>query len=105
MRHGRKSGAGKFNGYKTHITKDMDSDIITNIDVSPENFPDQDMAQPLIKEAKEEFGVTTKSLTGEGTYGSGKMQKKMSDEEKKLNLSAKLQYQKIQENLAKKSLI
>jgi len=34
MRHGRKSSSGKFNGYKTHITKDVDSGIITNIDVS-----------------------------------------------------------------------
>jgi len=80
MRHGRKSSAGKFNGYKTHITKDVDSNIITNIDVSPGNFPDGDMAQPLIKEAKEEFGIKTRSLTGDGAYGSGKMRKEMSNE-------------------------
>ena len=80
MRHGRKSGAGKFNGYKTHITKDVDSNIITNIDVSSGNCPDGDMAKPLIKEAKKEFGIKTKSLTGDGAYGSGKMRKEMSDE-------------------------
>jgi len=80
MRHGRKSRSGKFNGYKTHLTKDVDSDIITNIDVSAGNCPDADMAEPLIKEAKEEFGVTTRSLTGDGAYGSGKMRKDMSDE-------------------------
>ena len=80
MRHGRKSRSGKFNGYKTHVTKDADSDIITNIDVSPGNCPDGDMAEPLIKEAKEEFGVTTRSVTGDGAYGSGKMRKNMSDE-------------------------
>ena len=58
----------------------MASDIITDIDVSPGNCPDADMAQPLIKEAKEEFGVKTRSLTGDGAFGSGKMQKEMSDE-------------------------
>ena len=80
MRHGRKSSSGKFDGYKTHLTKDTSSDIITDIDVSPGNCPDADMAQPLIKEAKEEFGVKTRSLTGDGAFGSGKMQKEMSDE-------------------------
>ena len=84
MRHGRKSSSGKFNGYKTHITKDVNSDIITNIDVSSGNCPDQDMAEPLIDEAKEEFGVKTKSVTGDGAYGSSDMQKKMSDKEVEL---------------------
>ena len=84
MRHGRKSSAGKFNGYKTHTTKDVDSHIITNVDVSAGNFPDGDMAKPLIKEAKEEFGIKTRSLTGDGAYGSGKMRKEMSDKRIKL---------------------
>lgn len=81
MRHGRKSSSNKFNGYKTHITKDAQSDIITNIDVSPGNCPDKDMAEPLIDEAKEEFGVKTKSLTGDGGYGSPDVQKKMDGKE------------------------
>jgi len=81
MRHGRKSNSRKFNGYKTHIIKDVDSDIITNIDVSAGNCLDGDMAEPLMNEAKEEFGVKTKSLCGDGAYGSGKMRKKMSGKE------------------------
>lgn len=81
MRHGRKSSSGKFNGYKTHLTKDVSSEIITNIDVSSGNCPDQEMAESLIDEAKEEFGVKTKSLTGDGSYSSPDTQKKMSDRE------------------------
>ena len=81
MRHGRKSRSGKFNGYKNHILKDVDSDIITNVDVSPGNCPDADMAKTLIDEAKEEFEVETKSLCGDGAYGSGKMRKDMDDKE------------------------
>jgi len=81
MRHGRKSSAGKFNGYKTHITKDVSSEIITNIDVSSGNCPDQEMAESLIDEAKEEFKVKTRSLTGDGSYSSPDTQKKMSDRE------------------------
>ena len=88
MRHGRKSRSGKFNGYKTHLTKDVDSDIITNIDVSLGNCPDGDIAEPLIDEVKEELGVKTGSLTGDGAYGSGKMQKKMDGKEIELTSKA-----------------
>ncbi|MEA1964802.1 MAG: IS1182 family transposase [Candidatus Aerophobetes bacterium] len=87
MRHGRKSKSGKFNGYKNHILKDVDSDIITNIDVSPGNCPDKDMTESLIDEAKEEFGIETESLCGDGAYGSGKMRKKM--DSKKIELISK----------------
>jgi len=81
MRHGRKSSSGKFNGYKTHLTKDTSPEIITNIDVSSGNCPDQEMTEPLIDEAKEELGVKTRSLTGDTAYGSAAMQKKMSEKE------------------------
>jgi len=87
MRHGRKSRSGKFNGYKNHLIKDVDSDIITNIDVSLGNCPDGDMAESLIDEAEKEFGVTTSSLCGDGAYGSGKMRKKMDGKE--INLISK----------------
>ena len=79
MHHGRKSSAGKFNGYKTHITKDVSSEIITNIDVSAGNCPDKKMAESLVDEAKEEFGVKTRSVTGDGAYSSPDTQKNMSD--------------------------
>jgi len=50
-----------------------------NIDVSFANLDDQEMVGPLIDEAKEGFEVKTKSLTGDGAYGSAKIQKRMSD--------------------------
>jgi len=88
MRHGRKSRSGKFNGHKIHLIKDTSSEIITSIDISPGNCPDQKMAEPLIDEAKEEFGVRTRSLTGDTGYGSPDMQKKMS--ERKIELISKV---------------
>jgi len=87
MRHGRKSSAGKFNGYKTHVTKDVASDIITNCDISPANTPDGDLTEPLIDEAEKEYQVKTKSLCGDGAYGSGKMRKDMA--EKRVELISK----------------
>jgi transposase len=88
MRHGRKSSAGKFNGYKTHITKDVASDIITNVDVSPANCPDGKMTEPLIEEAEKEYQVKTKSLCGDGAYSSGKIKEKMDN--KRIELISKV---------------
>lgn len=99
MRHGRKSSASKFNGYKTHLTKDVSSEIITNIDVSSGNCPDQEMAESLIDEAKEEFGVKTRSLCGDGAYSSPDTQKKMSDRE--IELISKVPVAKNQGKLSK----
>jgi transposase len=79
MRHGRKSSAGKFNGYKTHATKNAHSPIITNVDVSAGNCPDGDMAEKLLDEIETECGIKTKSLTGDGAYGSGKMRERMDE--------------------------
>jgi transposase len=87
MRHGRKSSSGKFNGYKMHLTKDTESDIITNIDVSSGNFPDGNMAEPLLDEEEKEDKMKTESLTGDGAYGSGKMRKRM--EKREIELIAK----------------
>jgi len=99
MRHGRKSKSGRFNGYKTHLTKDVSSDIVTNIDVSPANSSDQEMAEPLLDEAKENFGVKTKSLTGDTAYGSSATQEKMS--EKKIALLSKVPSAKNSKNISK----
>jgi len=53
MRHGRKSSSGKFNGYKSHILKNADSDIITNIELVSK--------APALKDtgklSKEEFDI------------------------------------------------
>ena len=69
----RESSSGKFNGYKTHVTQDVDSAIITSVAVSPANCPDGKMTEPLIEDAEEEFNIRTKSLCGDGAYGSGKI--------------------------------
>jgi len=99
MRHGRKSKSGKFNGYKTHLTKDTESDLITNIGISAANSSDQEMAEPLLDEAKENFGVRTRSLTGDTAYGSSAMQERMS--KRKIELLSKVPSAKNSKNISK----
>ena len=49
-RHGRKSTAGGFDGYKGHIAVDPDSELITNTAVTAGNAADASTAPALIKD-------------------------------------------------------
>lgn len=49
-RHGRKSRARTFDGYKTHLGVDPDDELITNVAVTPANIPDRDVLDDLLDE-------------------------------------------------------
>ena len=40
MRHGRKSRAFKFDGYKRHVLKDLDSGLVRAVGITPANLPE-----------------------------------------------------------------
>ncbi|MEQ8467890.1 transposase [Coleofasciculus sp. E1-EBD-02] len=40
MRHGRKSSAVKFNGYKRHVLTDLDSGLVRAVGLTPANVPE-----------------------------------------------------------------
>ncbi len=47
-RHGHKSRNRRFDGYKTHISVDPDSEIIDEVVASPANMPDRDLVDDLL---------------------------------------------------------
>lgn len=47
MRHGRKSKSKRFDGYKEHIARDLDSPAIVACAVTPANRPEEEGAAPL----------------------------------------------------------
>ena len=47
MRHGRKSKSKRFNGYKRHIARDIDSKLILSCVIAPANRPEAEAAAPL----------------------------------------------------------
>jgi hypothetical protein len=47
MRHGRKSRSKRFNGYKEHIARDLDSPAIVAAAVTPANMPEEEAAAPM----------------------------------------------------------
>ena len=62
-RHGRKSTAGGFDGYKGHIAVDPDSELITDTAVTAGNAADASAAAALIKD------LTNNHTTGDSTGG------------------------------------
>jgi hypothetical protein len=47
-RHGHKSRARTFDGYKAHVGIDPDDELITNVTVTPANTPDRDVVDDLL---------------------------------------------------------
>jgi hypothetical protein len=47
-RHGHKSQNRRFDGYKTHVSVDPDSELIDDVTVTPANTPDRDAVDDLL---------------------------------------------------------
>ena len=71
-RHGHKSRARRFDGFKTHLGVDPDDELITNVAVTPANTPDREVIEDLLDEPA---GTSTTDDTdqpdGDGPDGDG----------------------------------
>lgn len=98
-RHGHKTSARGFDGYKGHIAEDPDSEIITDTTVTPGNAGDASVAEDLIEDLLNTDNTDTESATddenditsddsgddkakvyGDSAYGSGEFQARLEDE-------------------------
>jgi hypothetical protein len=82
MRHGRKSSARKFDGYKTRTTIETDNNFITEIEVTPGNIHDSEAAAPLVDERPEERKPDT--VLCDMAYGTGQNREEMKKRQVKL---------------------
>ena len=64
-RHGRKSSAHGFDGYKGHIAVDPDSEIITEAEVGPANGADGEMLPELVPEFMDDQPGKADALPGD----------------------------------------
>lgn len=72
MRHGRKSAAHRFNGYKVSTSIDQASELILDIADLPASEGDGEALLPSIVRVEENVGVTVECAMGDGAFGSGK---------------------------------
>ncbi len=83
-RHGHKTSARGFDGYKGHIAIDPDSEIITATAVTPGNSGDADAATGLLadilpSEAEAEAEAEAGAVFGDAAYGAGELLKRLDD--------------------------
>jgi hypothetical protein len=71
MRHGRKSSAVRFNGFKVAVTTEQSSEMILDIQDIPASGGDGRELLPTIARVEEHAGVTVEQVLGDGAYGSG----------------------------------
>lgn len=71
MRHGRKSQAQRFDGFKAAVAVDAESELILDVaDVTASGSDGQHLL-PAVQRVEEHVGVTVERAMGDGAYGSG----------------------------------
>jgi len=71
MRHGRKSSAVRFDGFKAAVTTEQSSELIVDIQDVPAAGSDGQALMPTIARVEEHAGVTVERVIGDGAYPSG----------------------------------
>ena len=79
MRHGRKSAAKLFDGYKAAVAVDGDSGIIMATTVLAGNAPDNEGALALVEAAESNAQVQVEETVGDCAYGDGQTRQEFAD--------------------------
>jgi hypothetical protein len=71
MRHGRKSSSHRFNGHKTQVAVDTDSQLITGVEVLAGNAPDAEQALEVVEASEAATECRVAEVLGDCAYGAG----------------------------------
>ena len=71
MRHGRKSAAHRFDGFKASVSIGQKSELILDVDDLAANAGDGEALMPSIERVEEHADVVVERAIGDGTYISG----------------------------------
>lgn len=71
MRHGRKSPAWRFDGYKAQVAVDVDTQLVTAVAVLPGNAPDAEQALAMVDQTEQGLEATVSEVLADAAYGAG----------------------------------
>ncbi len=71
MRHGRKSGSRRFDGFKVSVATEADSELIMDIADMAASEGDGKQLLPTVGRVEEHAGVEVERVIGDGAYPSG----------------------------------
>jgi hypothetical protein len=82
MRHGRKSASKRFNGHKAAVAVEMDSPLISAVEVLAGNAGDQEKALELVQQSERVMEATVAETVGDCAYGGGPTRRAFAEEER-----------------------
>lgn len=84
MRHGRKSATKRFDGHKSAICVDAESQLITAVEVLAGNAQDREQALELVERTEASTGMEVEETVGDCAYGDGETRKAFAEASRKL---------------------
>jgi len=84
MRHGRKSASKKFNGHKAAVAVDIESQLITGVEVLPGNAGDQEKALELVEQSERVMQAEVQETVGDCAYGGGPTRRAFAEQNRPL---------------------
>jgi hypothetical protein len=84
MRHGHKSARQRFNGHKAAVAVEMDSQLISGVEVLAGNAGDQEKALDLVHQSERVMEAEVVETVGDCAYGGGPTRRAFADEERVL---------------------
>lgn len=99
MRHGRKSKTTRFDGHKLGVAVDVESQVITAVDVMAGSAKDDEDSLELAEQSQQATGLEVEAALGDCAYGSGPNRQRF--EEAGIPLLAKVPAQSSSERFSK----
>jgi hypothetical protein len=84
MRHGRKSASQRFNGHKVAVAVEIDSQLISAVEVLPGNAGDQEKALNLVEHTARVMGAKVDETVGDCAYRGGSTRRAFAEAERPL---------------------
>ena len=84
MRHGRKSASKRFNGHKAALAVEMESQLISGVEVLAGNAGDQEKALALVEQSERVMEAEVEETVGDCAYGGGPTRQAFADAERPL---------------------
>lgn len=82
MRHGRKSASKRFNGHKAAVAVEMESQLISAVEVLAGNAGDQEKALELVQQSERVLEAKVEETVGDCAYGGGPTRRAFAEEER-----------------------
>ena len=84
MRHGRKSASRRFDGHKAAVAAEIESQLISAVEVLPGHAGDQQKALEMVEQSERVMEAKVEETVGDCAYGGGPRRRALAEAERPL---------------------